>query len=105
MSPPGRFRPDEPEGGGTPDYKGQAPLRDAFGPTQTCRQTPAFVPSRYDPERGPRYRCADGSNAADPRPSARPDRTHSGSRDRKTACMGRAGTPKGNPAAPTAHTH
>ena len=35
--------------------------------TQTCRQTSGFDRRRGDPERGRQYRCADGSDAANPR--------------------------------------
>ena len=53
-------------------------------------------------ERARRSRCADGSDAANPRPSAAPDRIRRGTRDSETAHRELEGTPRENPAAPTA---
>ena len=75
----GEFRPDGQASGGRSDHKAQAPLPDAIGMTQTCRQTAGSDPRSSDPERARRSRCADGSDAANPRPGAAPNRVRRGS--------------------------
>src|SRR6516225_3169904 len=94
----GEFRPVRQASGGNLDYKAQAPLPDAIG----IKQTSGFDRRIGDRERGRRNRCADGSDAANPRPIAAPDRVHRGTCESETAQRESEGTPRENPTAPTA---
>src|SRR6516164_7875951 len=95
------IRPDRRVSDGKLDYKAQAPLPDATGMAQTCPQTSGFDRSSDDPERGRQCRFFLGSDAANRRPSAAPNRIRRGPYDRPTAHREAEGTPRGNPAAPT----
>src|SRR5260370_5029649 len=70
----GEVRPDGQASGGRLDYRAQAPPPDAIWMTQTCRQTSGFERRSSDPERARPRRCADDSDATNPRPIAAPDR-------------------------------
>src|SRR5262249_1270752 len=102
MKPGDEIRPDgQARDGGSHD-KAQAPLPDATGMTQICRQAAVFDRGSCDPGLGQRNRSADGSDAASPRPSAAPNRVLRGAYDIRTVSKGREGTPRENRAAPTA---
>src|SRR6266849_2107977 len=77
------------------DYRAQAPLPDANAMKQTCRDTSGFDRSMRDPERARRNPCADGSDAANPRPSAAPDPIRRGASNRPTAHTEPEGAPMG----------
>src|SRR5215469_12003331 len=83
------------------DHKAQAPPRSVIEMKQACRQTSGFDRTTGAPERFPRNRGGGGSDAANPRPSAAPNRLRRGTCDRWTAHREPEGTPKENPAAPT----
>src|SRR5205085_1918623 len=97
----GGIRLDGQASGGNLDHKAQAPDPDATVMTQTCPPTPSSDRRRSDPELVQQNRCAGGSDAANPRPNAAPDRVRRGPRDSGTAQRGPQGTPRGNPPAPT----
>ena len=74
----GELRPDGQASRERSYRKVQAPLRDATGMTQTCRQTAGSDRRIGDRERARPSRCADGSDAANPRPGAAPNRIRRG---------------------------
>src|ERR1700730_8274551 len=88
--------------GARSNREAQAPLPDATGTKRTCRQKTAFGRRTSDPERARRNRGADGSPAANPRPGEAPNRVRRGSYEILIAHRESEGTPKENPAAPTA---
>src|SRR5215831_13552664 len=83
------------------DHKAQAPPRSAIEIKQACRQTSGFDQTTGAPEQFLRNRYGGGSDAANPPPSAAPNRVRRGICDRWTAHREPEGTLKGNPAAPT----
>src|SRR6516164_7563126 len=98
----GSLRLDRQESGGESDHKAQSPLRDATGMTQTSRPILGSYRRIGDPKEGQRNRCADGSDAVNPRPSAALDPIRHAARDAWTAHKESEGTPRENLTAPTA---
>src|SRR5262249_9413428 len=98
----GEPRPGGPARGGKSDRRALAPLPDATETTQTYRQTSGSYRRRRDQEQARPCRYADGSDEANPRPGASPNPTRRGTRDSETAHRGPEGSPRENPAAPTA---
>src|SRR5947209_9228568 len=88
--------------GGGSDHRAQTPPQDATEIAQICRGTSGSDRTRYDQERARRCRFSVGSDAADPRSSAAPNLIRRDGRDSETAHRGPGGTPRENPAAPTA---
>src|SRR4029077_9376011 len=102
IRPGGKFRFDVRAIGERSDYGARALLQDATEMTPNYRQTSGFDREIRDPKITRRYHCADGSDAANPRPGASPNPIRRDTRDRPTAQRGSEGTPWENPAAPTA---
>src|SRR5262249_47727458 len=97
----GEIRPDRQAHSGGSKHKGKERLPDAIGTKKNCRRKAGFDPRKGEPERARRNRSADGSDAANPRPSAAPNGIRRQPRDSETAHRGREGIPWGNRAAPT----
>src|SRR6516164_2041908 len=87
--------------GGRSDHRAQAPLPDSNAIKQTCRPASGLNRRLGDLKRAHRNRCVDGSDAANPRPSAAPNPNLRGTRDSETAHKEFEGTPRDNPVAPT----
>src|SRR5947209_2334331 len=90
---------------GKPDHKAQGPPPNGTETKQTCRYTAGFCRTICDPERGQRNRRAVGSDAANPDPSAAPNRIRRGICDNRTAHTECGETARENPAAPTILSH
>src|SRR5271163_2772934 len=96
------FQPDGQSGGGYLDHKGRAPLPDASATRQADLQTSDYDRPSDDSELGRRNLCAYGSDEAFPHPRETPDGVLRGSCDIVTTRVGSEGTPRENPAVPTA---
>src|SRR6516225_7567675 len=91
--------------GGRSDHIGQAPFPNETETQQTCRQTSGLSRRTGGPKRGRLCRSAGGSDAANPRPSAAPNRFRSGVRDSETAHTESEQTPGETPVVSTARAH
>src|SRR5271170_4711552 len=86
-------------------HKAVAVPPNATGMEQTARQKTGFAQRTGDPEPARWNRCADDSDAANPRPSEAPGSIRRGSCEILIARREYGGTPRENPVVPTAPAH